>query len=820
VLIPLSTSSSTTFTLSFPPTEDTFITDITPDGNFGERSTLQADASPNIKRFLMRFHVNDIPADATVTASTLRFFTVNYSKNAGEVFNVGGDWSEASTTWTNAPPIAAKIGNIGGPAVVGFWNTSDVTAGVSGNGDVNFFVTSTSADAVYYTSSEGGTNGPVLSVQFTVPSSSPPPTDAPSPQPTPSPTAAVTPAPTPDTGSTGITPTPTPGSTPPPIGDPSFQPAAPIQAAFFYPWFPNAWNQGGVYPFSQFTPSDGLYSSTDDATIDRQITQASRAHMEAMISSWWGQGHHTDTAFKHILARSERSGSPAPNMRWTVYYEPEGYGDPTPDQIVSDLNYLSANYFSHPGFLRVNGKPVVFVWATGSDICGMADRWAQAKSQFGGNVHIVLKVFSGYATCASQPDSWHQYGPSSAYHQHLPHSVNVSPGFWHANEALPRLVRDPVRFESDVKKMAATSAFWHLVTSWSEWGEGTIVEPSTQFGELYIDILCRNLPGPAPCTGGTAVATPTPGPSAAPTPVATPTPAPTPAPTPGPTPPPPSGGDQVLVGAGDIVADCVAGSSTARAEATAKLLDAIPGTVFTAGDNVYEQGTLQQYTDCYGPTWGRHKARTKPVVGNHEYLTSGASGYYTYFGDLASPNQPGCVSGCTGYYAYNLGNWRVYSLNSSNVNKTTELAWLQADLAANPRQCSVAIYHHPTLTAGPHANDEGGMLAMWRALYDSKVDLVVNGHDHSYQRFAPLNRDSNGVDTANGMREIIVGTGGKNYTTQTRAGTTPGLEATSDGDTNPADGVLKLTLRATSYDWQFVPVAGKTFTDSGNQACH
>jgi hypothetical protein len=281
-------------------------------------------------------------------------------------------------------------------------------------------------------------------------------------------------------------------------------------------------------------------------------------------------------------------------------------------------------------------------------------------------------------------------------------------------------------------------------------------------------------------------------------------------PTPAPT-PPPSGGDPVLVGAGDI-AVC----SSSGDEATANLLDGIAGTVFTVGDNVYDSGTATEFANCYAPSWGRHKARTRPAPGNHDYNTSGASGYFGYFG--AAAGDP-----TKGYYAYDIGppgGWRVYVLNSSNVNKTTELAWLQTDLAANPRQCTLAIYHHPTLTAGPHNNDEGGMIAMWQALYDANADLVVTGHDHNYQRYAPLNRDSNGVDSANGMRQIIAGTGGKGLYTETRASSTPGLEVTMDGDTNPALGVLKLTLHASSYDWQFVPVAGKTFTDSGTQPCH
>jgi hypothetical protein len=282
------------------------------------------------------------------------------------------------------------------------------------------------------------------------------------------------------------------------IPAPGFQPAAPIQAAFFYPWFDNAWKQGGVFPYTNYTPSLGWYSSTNDATIDQQLTLAKQAHLEAFIGSWWGQGHHTDTSLQYILSRTERAGSPYPEMRWSIYYENEGQGNPTVDQIVSDLQYLAANYFSHPSFLRIGGKPVVFVWAEGGDGADMASRWAQARTAFGGNVHIVLKVYSGYADDPNQPDSWHQYGPATAYSSHPPHSATVSPGFWLKGEA-PRLGRDLARFEADVQRVVNTGAFWQLVTTWNEWGEGTAVEPASEFGNEYIKALCRRLPGSTPC---------------------------------------------------------------------------------------------------------------------------------------------------------------------------------------------------------------------------------------------------------------------------------------------------------------------------------
>jgi Glycosyl hydrolase family 99/Glycosyltransferase WbsX len=268
----------------------------------------------------------------------------------------------------------------------------------------------------------------------------------------------------------------------------------PIRAAFFYPWFPQAWTQSGVNPYTNFHPSLGSYSSQNDTTIDRQVQLATGAHLNALIGSWWGQGHWTDAALQHILARSARTAA----LKWSVYYEPEGQGDPSVAQIVSDMRYLGSSLFSQPNYLHVNGKPVVFVYAAGADSAAMASRWAQAKAQVGGNLYIVLKVYPGYRTDPNQPDSWHQYGPATAYDQQLPYSVTVSPGFWKYGASV-RLARDPAAFDANVKKMVASKAAWQLITTWNEWGEGTSVEPAAEFGSTYTDALCHDIPGASAC---------------------------------------------------------------------------------------------------------------------------------------------------------------------------------------------------------------------------------------------------------------------------------------------------------------------------------
>jgi hypothetical protein len=264
-----------------------------------------------------------------------------------------------------------------------------------------------------------------------------------------------------------------------------------------------------------------------------------------------------------------------------------------------------------------------------------------------------------------------------------------------------------------------------------------------------------------------------------------------------PAPLPVSAATVTLVGAGDI-ASC----SNSNDEATAKLLDNISGTVFTTGDNAYSSGTSTEFTNCYGPTWGRHKSRTKPVPGNHDYNTSGATGYFRYFGNISS------------YYAYNLGDWRIYALNSEiDVSSTSAQArWLKNDLAANPKRCVLAYWHKPRWSSGTTHGSSSKYQTLWKILYDAGAEIVINGHEHNYERFKEMN--GSGTASSPGLREFVVGTGGASH-----YGFGSAL-STSQVRNSSTYGVLKLTLNSTSYSWKFVPVAGKTFTDTGTTSCH
>ena len=273
------------------------------------------------------------------------------------------------------------------------------------------------------------------------------------------------------------------------------------------------------------------------------------------------------------------------------------------------------------------------------------------------------------------------------------------------------------------------------------------------------------------------------------------------------TPPPSdSANDPVLVGAGDI-GDC----TTDNDEATAALLDDIPGTVFTAGDNAYPNGTAAQFEDCYDTTWGRHKQRTRPIPGNHDYNTPGARAYLDYFGK-AAVNADGDP-----WYSYDLGEWHIVALDSECeetndcVAESRQGRWLTADLAASDAMCTLAMWHVPRFSSGFHQNDND-LDGFWHILYDAGADVIVNGHDHDYERFAPQDPDAV-EDRVRGIREFVVGTGGTTLR--------PFEEIVANSELRAAGihGVLKLTLHPTSYEWQFIPTSGD-FSDSGRGPCH
>lgn len=268
-----------------------------------------------------------------------------------------------------------------------------------------------------------------------------------------------------------------------------------------------------------------------------------------------------------------------------------------------------------------------------------------------------------------------------------------------------------------------------------------------------------------------------------------------------------SGDDPVLIGAGDI-ADC---TEISGAEATAKLLEANPGTVMAIGDLAYPDGTKENFT-CYDKTWGRAKFRTRPAVGNHEFHSTSATFYFQYFGSVAGDFKDG-------FYSYNLGSWHIIVLNSECAEVggcsagSREEKWLRTDLASHPAACTLTYLHKPLFSSGAKHGNDPELQPFFQALYDAHADIVVAGHDHDYERFA-LQSPTGAADPKLGIREFVAGTGGKSH--RPFAEPRPNSEIRDD----TAFGVLKFVLHPTGYDWVFIPEAGKTFTDSGSGQCH
>jgi hypothetical protein len=266
--------------------------------------------------------------------------------------------------------------------------------------------------------------------------------------------------------------------------------------------------------------------------------------------------------------------------------------------------------------------------------------------------------------------------------------------------------------------------------------------------------------------------------------------------------------DVVLTGAGDIASCGLRGDTE-----TSDLLVNQPGTIFTAGDNAYENGSTANYASCYAPTWGRVLDRTTlPAVGNHDWNTPGAAGYLAYFGSAAAPNG-------TTWYSTDLGAWHVIVLDSNCakvggcVAGSPQGRWLAADLAAHAdTRCTLAIWHHPRFSSGEHGND-ADVGPFWEQLVAAHADLVINGHDHDYERFAPQNAAGK-EDRKTGLREIVVGTGGASLRTF------PNVAANSEIRLAGEWGVIRLTLHVANYDWEFLPATKGAITDYGSALCH
>jgi hypothetical protein len=450
-------AGAATRTFTFAPVADAYVSSSAPGTNYGTASTLTARSSP-VRRSYLRFSVTGLGLPAS--RAVLRLTPVNSSSTSLRVRRVSSTtWGETTITYSNAPPYSTSDNDpYSGQLTAGKPVDINVTKFVTGNGPVSLALTGRSSELLTLSSREAGAAlSPKLIVE-------------------------------------------TPGTAP----DGSL--AWPIPGAFYYPWFPEAWNQFGYvcgnpppagFPatpsgcFTRYRPSLGFYSSESDAAIDSHVRALDYGRIEVAITSWWGPGGPTDTRVARLLARTSALGS---RLKWALYYELEGYDSGlSVDAIRSHLNHIVnvKRYTSHSRYARVGGRPVLFVYNANDASCAVGEKWKQAN--VGYNFHLVLKVFPGYRNCGLGLD-WHQYGPAVAEDVQSGFSFTISPGYWRGDEAAPRLARDPARWQTNVARMRAANVHWQLVTSFNEWGEGTAVESAQEWASpsgygVYLDAL-------------------------------------------------------------------------------------------------------------------------------------------------------------------------------------------------------------------------------------------------------------------------------------------------------------------------------------------
>jgi hypothetical protein len=481
-LIVASVSSAIAATsVSLKPVADTWVNPAAPTANYGSQTVLRIDGSPVWNAYL-RFDLRS--TTGTVSSAVLKLHANSASVAGLSVRRVANTtWSESGLTSASAPAMATtgvKSRAITAGATVSVNVTSLVTAGSL----VSLGLTANDGTAINLASRESAYS-PILVV--TVGAT---PTATPTLNATPPATTAPTTAPTVPPAATPLAsaqPTQAPTAAPslPASGGPPTS-ANPIRATFYYPWFPEAWNQSGMNPFTHYHPSTGFYNGADSAVVAAQIRDMQYGKISVGIASWWGQGSQTDAKMPMLLSTAAGTG-----FRWAIYYEHEGSSDPSTAQIASDLAYINSHYGSDPSFLQINGKPVIFVYAQPADGCGMVSRWAAANASHAD--YVVLKVFPGFAGCAGQPDQWHQYSPAVAEDHQAGRAFAISPGFWIANGSV-RLARSLTRWQQEVADMVASREPWQLITTFNEWGEGTAVESATEWSTssgfgAYLDAL-------------------------------------------------------------------------------------------------------------------------------------------------------------------------------------------------------------------------------------------------------------------------------------------------------------------------------------------
>ncbi len=758
VLLFPASAGATTYT--FSPTADVRVKSNAPTTNYGSLQYMVTNGtSTDIQEALLRFNVTGL--DGPVQTATLRGHTYDSvdgpAANGPAVYATSGTWAESTVTWNTRPPSTGAAFDDLGAVGRNVDFDMNVTAGVTGEGSVNFLMRQPTGDGLYFYSKEFAT---VAQRPKLIVTTSP----APTPTPTPSPTPTATPTPTP-------TPTPT------------AQPTYPLRGMFFghdaaSTIASKGFNLIDSDPGNVDDLAAGLKGMTWIGEYDKQTCQwlapnndaGVRADVQAHIGDpkvgvwfiadepWQGDDQHCTGTPAQMKARTDLIHSIDPNAKTLLvldgnsdFYTLDGM-----EKFKGTADYIGVN-----AYMCWQGKQCRFDWidtiAAKARAIGMTNLWgvAQSHGDTSSSQTMCVTNTDGSTDCgmtrvptAAEVHTQMQHWDDSGMKDYIVFSwrwPDSDPSLWLENNPL---LQDQWKIENDLR---------------------------------------------------TPEATPTPTPSPTPTPTATPTPTPT---------PPPSG-DPVVAAAGDIADDGTGDTGTANL-----ILGMNPDRVVTMGDNAYDDGTLAEYNAFYDPTWGQFKAKTRPTPGNHEYHTTGASGYFDYFNGVGVNTGPAGTRG-QGYYSFDVGAWHLIALNNyvSHSASSTQVTWLKNDLAANAGKCTIAYWHAPLFTSTSEHGPDSSVKPYWDALYAAGADVVLNGHNHHYERFARQNPTGQ-VDTIKGIREFVVGTGG---TVLYQAFSS--VAANSDVRSGASRGVLKLTLHAGSYDWRFEKSDGSFAGDSGSTAC-
>jgi chitodextrinase len=775
-------------TVTVGPDADAYVRSSVPSSNTGTKATLEVDADPEILQTYLRFTV---PATGgSVTSAHLKLYATDASGNGGSVYAVADtSWGETTITWSNRPALGGSIVAVGVVPLNG-WVDLDVSSAVTAAGPVSFAISTPATNGSDYASRQHATADlrPQLVVTW---SGAAPDTTAPS----------------------------IPGS---------FTASATSPTTVEMSWEASTDDTGvtgyGVYRDDVLIATVTGTSATDDAAV------AGATHhyeVDAVDAAGNRSAKSVDAEVTMPSGPSSVTLSPDADSYVRSAAPAANYGTRTVLSADSSPVYHTYLRFSVPGWITSVTSATLRLWVTnatanGGNLRSTTAAWSETgltwnnRPVLGPVVTTLGPVTQGHWT---EVDVTSAVTAGGAYGFAIEPTSSDGADF-DSKEGTngPQLVvvtasgpdstppSQPQHLVATATAPTSVSLSWTAstdevgVTGYVLLRDG--VQVATPAGTSFTDTSVEGdhtyvYEVEAVDAAGNRSA------ASAPTTVTT---------------PPASTGPVTVVAVGDISCDpsdpafndTFGTANACHMRATRALVDAIgPEAVLALGDQQEQEGTIEQYMAAYDQVWGVLKPITKPVPGNQEYDSPGAAGYYQYFGALAG--EPG-----KGYYSVDIGTWHLIALNSncayvSCAAGSAQEQWLRADLAAHPTQCTVAMFHHPRFSS--RFGTDPAYEAFWEALDDFGADLVLNGHAHFYERFAPQT-PGGALDTAGGIRQFVVGTGGASHANFRLS------QPNSEVRNNGTFGVLRLDLLDGGYDWEFVPEAGATFTDAGSGTCH